>query len=221
MVNPDVNINWDEVRRQDDINCIQRSVDEVKNIQLLQLKVNTILTKLFSGEELDRAKAYEGAITRFLIENIRIEALRNDNILQSIVKVYYKTLTTEKAHVNDYLFLQKYTKEYSSEIRSHLQNRYDESKNDLLFEADLFDVETTDDTDDMLAQILAHYENQQILNRVLLRICERSKQFGDSSDRIVLADTKKIHDAYETIITLRNNNIYVVRSDKERKQLHF
>ncbi len=221
MVNPDLNINWDEVSHQSDIECIQRSINEVKNVQLLQLKVSTVLTKLFTGEELTKAKEYEGAITRFLIENIRIEALRNDNILQNIIKVYYKTLISDNVHVNDYLFLQKYTKEYSSEIRSRLQNRFDESKNALLYEAELFDVEPREDTDDMLAQIMLNYEDQNALNRAYFRICERSKKFGNSSDRIVLADIKKLRDAYETVVTLRTNSIYRVPTDRELKQLHF
>ena len=73
----------------------------------------------------------------------------------------------------------------------------------------------------MLAQIMLNYEDQNALNRAYFRICERSKKFGNSSDRIVLADIKKLRDAYETVITLRTNSIYRVPTDRELKQLHF
>ena len=218
MVNPDLFIDWDAVKKQDDIESIQRSINDVKNIQVLQLRVSEALTELYSGEELAKAKLYEGAITRFLLDNIKEEELTKN--IRNLVNVYYRILTDKNVSIMDYLYLEKHAKVYSNEIKSYLENKYQESKNDLLYYADLFEVECGDlDNDTILEQIMVKYEDRNVIARLYQKVIAKCKRFGDSSDRVVAAEIKKIKDAYETVVTLRTNNVYRIKTDRELKTM--
>jgi len=221
MINPDLYIDWDKVKKQDDIDTIQKGVNNVFNVQLLYLKVGTILAKSFKDEKLAKASLYQGAITRFLLENIKADALNDDKILNSIVNVYYRILTNNSASITDCLFVESYTKPYSNEIKSYLENKYQESKNLLLGYADLFEVDFNEDTDLMLSQVMTKYEDRNNIARLYQRLIGRCKKFGDTLDRVVAVEIKKIKDAYETIVALRNNNVYRIKTDKELKAMHF
>jgi hypothetical protein len=182
---------------------------DIRSMKFIRFKVNEILKKIFKEEEIERATLYEGAITRFIMENIKEEIIIDDQSLGNVIKLYYQTLTTDNPSIRVYLLLQRFVRSNGSEITSHLERKYDESKKVLLFNHDLFDVEETD-ADSMLAQIMAAYEDKGALMRAYSRICEKCRKFGASADRVVLAEIKKLTDSYETIVALRSNNVYQV-----------
>ena len=86
--------------------------------------------------------------------------------------------------------------------------------------ADLFEVECGDlDNDTILEQIMVKYEDRNVIARLYQKVIAKCKRFGDSSDRVVAAEIKKIKDAYETVVTLRTNNVYRIKTDKELKTM--
>ena len=186
------------------------NTNNIRSMKFIRFKVNEILNKIFKEEELERATLYEGAITRFLMENIKEEILINDESLENVIRLYYETLTKDNLPIRVYLTLQRFVKSYSSEIISQLDRKYEESKNNLLYSHELFDVEAQDNVENMLAEIIVKYEDHGALTRAYSRICEKGKKYGQDSDRYVIAEIRKITESYETVIALRSNNVYQV-----------
>ena len=186
------------------------NTSDIRSIKFIRFKVNEILKKIFKDEELERATLYEGAITRFLMENIKEEILINDESLENVIRLYYETLTKDNLPIRVYLTLQRFVKSYSSEIISQLDRKYEESKNNLLYSHELFDVEAQDNVENMLAEIIVKYEDHGALTRAYSKICADSKKYGKDSDRRMLAEINKLKESYETIIALRSNNVYQV-----------
>lgn len=194
------------------------NTNDVRSAKFIRFKVNEVLKRIFKDKELERATLYEGAITRFLIENIKEEIIIDDQSLENVIRLYYQTLTMDNPPIRLYLSLQRFVRSNGSEITSHLERKYEESKNNLLFNHDLFDVEEAD-ADSMLAQIMVTYEDKGALMRAYSRICEKCRKFGESADHVVLAEIKKLNDSYETIVALRSNNVYQV-SETAHTVLH-
>ena len=186
------------------------NTSDIRSMKFIRFKVNEIIKKIFKEEEIERATLYEGAITRFLMENIKEEILINDQSLENVIRLYYETLTKDNLPIRVYLTLQRFVKSYSSEIISQLDRKYEESKNNLLYSHELFDVEAQDNVENMLAEIIVKYEDHGALTRAYSRICEKGKKYGQDSDRYVIAEIRKITESYETVIALRSNNVYQV-----------
>ena len=186
------------------------NTNNIRSMKFIRFKVNEILNKIFKEEELERATLYEGAITRFVMENIKEEILINDESLENVIRLYYQTLTNDNLPIRVYLTLQRFVKSYSSEIITHLERKYAECRDHLLYSHELFDVEPQDNADNMLDEIIVKYEDRGALTRAYSKICADSKKYGKDSDRRMLAEINKLKESYETIIALRSNNVYQV-----------
>ena len=104
------------------------NTSDIRSMKFIRFKVNEILNKIFKEEELERATLYEGAITRFVMENIKEEILINDESLENVIRLYYQTLTNDNLPIRVYLTLQRFVKSYSSEIITHLERKYAECR---------------------------------------------------------------------------------------------
>ena len=195
------------------------NTNEIRSMKFIRFKVNEILKRIFKEEELERATLYEGAITRFLMENIKEEVLISDKSLENVIRLYYQTLTMDNPSIRVYLTLQSFVRTYSSEIITQLERKYAECKDHLLYSHELFDVEPQANTDNMLDEIIVKYEDRGALTRAYSKICTDSKKYGQDSDRHMLAEINKLKESYETIIALRSNNVYQV-SEAAHSILH-
>ena len=195
------------------------NTNDIRSMKFIRFKVNEILKRIFKEEELERATLYEGAITRFLMENIKEEVLINDKSLENVIRLYYQTLTMDNPSIRVYLTLQSFVRTYSSEIITQLERKYAECKDYLLYSHELFDVEPQANTDNMLDEIIEKYEDRGALTRAYSKICTDSKKYGQDSDRHMLAEINKLKESYETIIALRSNNVYQV-SEAAHSILH-
>jgi len=194
-----------------------RLIVEMNKKDIFNKRVDKIINTLFKDEELIKANLYKNIIISYLQENIKEEALKNDTILTSIIKVYFDILVSRNTTIDKYLYLQSQSKTQENAISREIEKKYLDSKFVLVSASELFDISVDEynDTDKIVDEIMMKYEDHCVRGRIYSNIFQKYKNDQEKSIAITKA-LVRLDKAYNTLLIIKaSNNFEPYRESKK------
>ena len=99
-----------EIERQ-----IAANLREQKACQQLKQKIEELICKMYSKDELKEIQLYKEAIFSYLNDNGKANLVNNISALSSCISIYYRVLKRENVSLEEYAFLQSFSRTSENE----------------------------------------------------------------------------------------------------------
>lgn len=182
-------VDWDEELRLQKEKRKEEELQEQKRCQQLRLKIEEIICKIFSNDELKEIQPYKEAIFSYLKDNGKLDLVNNISSLSACINIYYRMLKGENVGLDEYVFLQSSSRTSENEIAREIAKQYSISNEILISMA----------TEKCIEQG-GSYDDNDSINEI---IDEMFKNF--KSENLENLSNDELNNAIRTMIYLHSN----------------